>query len=58
MIGLGNIGKYMVSRYFWLIHEPKIENLQYYCTLIGSIEMHSFQSLKATSLVIQTRYLT
>ena len=41
-MGLGNIGKYMVSRYFWLIHEPNIENLQDCCTLIGSSEMNLF----------------
>ena len=33
MMGPSNIGKSMVSRYFWLIREPNIENLQDYCTL-------------------------
>ena len=39
MMGPGNIGKSMVSRYFWLIHEPNIENLQDCCKLTGSSEM-------------------
>ena len=42
MMGQGNTSKSMVSRYFWLIHEPNIKNLQDFCTLIGSSEMHSF----------------
>lgn len=33
MMRLGNIGKSMVYIYFWLIHEPNIENLQDCCTL-------------------------
>ena len=56
-MGLGNIGKSMVSRYFWLIHEPNIENFQDYYALTGSSEMHSFWSSNAMSLAIHTRKL-
>ena len=42
MMGPGNTCKSMVSRYFWLIREPNIENFQYCCTLTRSSEMHSF----------------
>lgn len=31
MMGPGNTDKSMVSRYFWLIHEPNIENLRDCC---------------------------
>lgn len=57
MMGLGNAGKSMVSRYFWLIHEPNIENFQDFCSLTGSSEMHSLRSSNAASLAIHTRKL-
>ena len=57
MMELGNTSKSMVIRYFWLIHEPDIENLQDCCTLTGSSKMHSFQNSNATSLAIHTRKL-
>ena len=57
MMGPSNTGKSMVSRYIFLIHEPKIENFKDYCTLIGSSEMHSFKSSNAASLAIHTRKL-
>ena len=55
MMGPGNISKSMVSRYFWLIHEPNIQNFQDCCTLTRSSEMHSFRSSNAKSLAIRTR---
>ena len=55
MMGLDNIGKSMASRYFWLIREPNIENLQDCCTLTGSSEKHSFRSSNAVSLAIHTK---
>ena len=33
MMGLGNTSESMVSRYFWLIREPNIENLQDCCAI-------------------------
>ena len=56
-MGLGNTSKSMISRYFWLICEPNIENFQDCWTLIGSSEMHSFQSSNAMSLAIHNRKL-
>ena len=56
-MGLGNTCKSMVSRYFWLIREPNINFFQDFCTLIGSSEMHSFQSSNVVSLGIHTRKL-
>ena len=56
-MGPGNTGKSMVSRYFWLIHEPNIETLQDFCTLTRSSEMHLFQSSNVVSLAIHTRKL-
>lgn len=57
IMGPGNTCKSMVSRYFWLICEPNIENLQDCCTLTWSSEMHSFWSSNVVSLVIHTRKL-
>ncbi|XP_057867281.2 uncharacterized protein LOC131074642 [Cryptomeria japonica] len=56
-MGPGNVGKSMISRYFWLIRECNIENYLDCCTLIGSSDMHSFRSSNATSLVIYTRQI-
>ena len=53
----GNTCKCMVSRYFLLIHELSIENLQDCFTLTRSSEMHSFQSLNVESLPIHSRKL-
>lgn len=57
-MGLGNVSKYLVSRYFWLIREDEIENLQDYYTLKGSSEMYSCRCSNAISLAIYTRQLT
>ena len=41
-MGPSNTCKSMVSKYFWLICQPNIKNLQECCTLVESNEMHSF----------------